>query len=258
MEEMEFKVLTLEVGALDFNKDELKKQISENSQKYKNLVMSTEDDYKEFKLIRANLNKVAQIIDGERKRIKNEYTAPLKTFEENVKDCVEELNEAIKNVDNQIKAYEETIRKEKEELVIKLITDKGLLPYKSLIWNSSWLNQTVTAKNIEKDLDDIKSKISNDKLAIQEFTDNKTEQAEIEFEYNKTLDFAQSIRIWRERKKAVGEVAPESTPVEEEGGDIFSITFKVTGSKSKLMALSKFLKSNNYQYEKLGQSKEEK
>lgn len=104
-------------GIIDFNYEELHDQLEIAIKPYENLVV-VEEDVKGAKVIRAKLNKFKKAIDDERKRIKKEYSRPLKEFEDEVKALIAIVDKGVDNIDNQIKAIEE-----RKELANELYSD---------------------------------------------------------------------------------------------------------------------------------------
>ena len=73
----ELKVLESIPGKLAINYEELKKELSDRLQQFKGIVF-TEEQIAVAKQTRADLNRVAKVIDERRKELKKEYLKPLK------------------------------------------------------------------------------------------------------------------------------------------------------------------------------------
>ena len=102
------------IKSIDWNFEELKKEVAEKASEYLNLVYS-DDQIKEAKKDRADLNKFKQALDKKRKEVKAQVMDPYKDFEVKIKELVGIVDKAVDNIDSQIKGYEEGLRQEKEK-----------------------------------------------------------------------------------------------------------------------------------------------
>ena len=82
---LELKIGALSVAPVDFNYQELKKDIAEKTLPYKGLIV-TEDAIPVAKSDLANLRKLEKAIDDRRKAVKKEFNAPYMEFEAKIKD----------------------------------------------------------------------------------------------------------------------------------------------------------------------------
>lgn len=259
---MELIILENKVGTIKFNKKEIMEDLKKQLQQYDNLIMRDESEVGEFKSIRANLNKVSKTIDDRRKEIKKEYSAPLVTFEKDIKECISLIDEVNSKIDAQVKEYEEKQKEEKKELIEKLWEEMNLPEIKlNLVFNQRWLNTTFSEKNIIDEMKQIKEKTVSDLETLERFTDNKIEQAELRYNYLKSLNLAETIKEYTEKKEALRLVAErekarlekEKEIIKEDTKDIkkFRLQFEVIGSREEIERLSSFLKENSYEYKKI-------
>lgn len=262
MKEMELIILENKVGTIKFNKKEIMEDLKKQLQQYDNLIMKDESEVGEFKSIRANLNKVSKTIDDRRKEIKKEYSAPLVTFEKDIKECISLIDEVNSKIDAQVKEYEEKQKEEKKELIEKLWEEINLPEIKlNLVFNQRWLNTTFSEKNIIDEMNKIKEKTVSDLETLERFTDNKIERAELRYNYLKSLNLAETIKEYTEKKEALRLVAEqekarlekEKEIIKEDSKDIkkFRLQFEVIGSREEIERLSSFLKENSYEYKKI-------
>lgn len=77
--------------------------------------VGTPEAYRDAKDYRAGMNRALKQVEAERKRVKVAWTAPLTTFEAEVKSATRELTELRDRTDALIKGYEAEQRKAKEE-----------------------------------------------------------------------------------------------------------------------------------------------
>ena len=133
---------------VEWNYDELKQWVSDGLEAYRGRVY-TEDTVTEAKRDRATLNKLAQAIEDRRREIKAVYLAPYDQFEKQAKELVEMVKTQSREIDAQVKAYDqkrrdEKLEKIKTELYAPLIGSLAeLAPYEKL-HDPKWLNVTVS------------------------------------------------------------------------------------------------------------------
>ena len=101
---------------IDWNFEELKQEITGKAETYKNLVYSDEQ-MREAKKDRAKLRKLNSALNEKKKEIKNQIMAPYMGFENQIKELMGIVNDAVDNIDLQVKGYEEGLRQEKLEKI---------------------------------------------------------------------------------------------------------------------------------------------
>lgn len=153
-------------GLISWNFAELKKELGVQLKKFDDLIV-TEDEISDFEGIRANLNKVSRLIDNERKRIKAEYTEPLSIFEKEVKELTGMINDVNSKIDIQLKDFEETRKFNKQQEIYlfaeELANESGLSFINfDLLFDSKWLNKTVSDKKWKNEVADKYVKVSED------------------------------------------------------------------------------------------------
>ena len=130
---------------ISWNYAELKQQLEAGLANYKGLAYS-DDQIGEAKKDRAKLNKLADAIDGKRKEMKALYLWPYEAFEAQAKELVGMVKATVREIDDQVKAYEAARKEEKlraiQEQYRAMIGDLAeLAPYERL-HNPRWLNAT--------------------------------------------------------------------------------------------------------------------
>ena len=130
---------------ISWNYAELKQQLEAGLANYKGLAYS-DDQIGEAKKDRAKLNKLADAIDGKRKEMKALYLRPYEAFEAQAKELVGTVKATVREIDDQVKAYEAARKEEKlraiQEQYRAMIGDLAeLAPYERL-HNPRWLNAT--------------------------------------------------------------------------------------------------------------------
>lgn len=279
-EMMELKILSPQEGGfvkeIQWNNEELKAEISEKMQDYKNLVF-TEETIKEAKKDRANLNKLKNAFEDERKRIKKLCMAPYDEFEKQVKELVALIDEPIRLIDNQIKEVEEKRRDEKRKEVEALFPTIGFQAFVTLdmIWDDKWMNATVSMDKIEEQMKSRMYQIGDDVFTIHGLPEFSFEAMEV---YKNTLDLTKAIQEGqrlseiqkrkaayeeeqRKKEEAAKQAAiqlankPEATPdqseVKEENGELIQLDFRVWGTREQIMGLRQYLTDNKIKFGKV-------
>lgn len=190
---MELKIYNPQVDgflkSIDWNFDELKEEITKKSSDYLNLVYSS-DQIKDAKQDRANLRKLVTALENKRKEIKKEIMVPYDDFAEKEKELVGIINEAITNIDTQVKGYEEGLRQEKlakvKEIYNECIGDLDrTVPFEK-IFKDSWLNASTTLKSVKEEITAIHDKVDGDLKIIN--AENSPYVYEMKEEYLKDFD----------------------------------------------------------------------
>lgn len=141
--------------AVRWNYEQLKAQLSEALESYKGRVY-TDETIVLAKKDRANLNKLADAIDGKRKEMKSMYLQPYEEFERQAKELTAMVKEQSAAIDAQVKAYEEQRRQDKQAKIMELYSSMigelaALVPYERL-HNPKWLNVTASMGAISEDM----------------------------------------------------------------------------------------------------------
>lgn len=275
---MELKILSPQEGGfvkeIQWNNEELKAEISEKMQDYKNLVF-TEETIKEAKKDRANLNKLKNAFEDERKRIKKLCMAPYDEFEKQVKELVALIDEPIRLIDNQIKEVEEKRRDEKRKEIETLFPTIGFQAFVTLdmIWDEKWLNATVPMAKVEEQMKSRMYQIGDDVFTIHGLPEFGFEAMEV---YKKTLDLTKAIQEGQrlseiqkrkaayeeeQRKKEeaakqaaiqpVNKPEPDQSEVKEENVELLQLDFRVWGTREQIMDLRQYLTDNKIKFGKV-------
>lgn len=274
---------------INFNNEELKKELTESLKKYEGLVYS-EDSIKSAKVDRATLNKFKEAIEAKRIEIKKQCLKPYDDFEKKVKEITTLVDKPILAIDGQVKAFEDKQKQEKKATITDFynanIGDLAELLPLSRIWNEKWLNATVKVKDVQTEITGAIAKVKAD---LEVITGLKSEfELQIKDTYLKTLDLTAALaektrledqkakmeeynRIQAERAQAqkekeleqvanrpliepktvVHEVTEEVTPVASEELQITQLDFRVWATQEQLAALKSFLLANGIKYGKV-------
>lgn len=169
MENFEIQVQQ-QSGSISTNFDKLKNQLIKELASYKNLTV-TEDEISYAKADLALLRKKKTEIDTRRKEIKKAYSEPLTRFEDSCKELTSIFDEAIDNIDDQLKLFEEDRIAHKRERIAKLYTEQvgqyiEFLPLDKN-YNEKWDNKSYSDSDIIFDISGLKQKIKSDLEVIK-------------------------------------------------------------------------------------------
>lgn len=273
---MELKVSEVQIIApITFNFEDLKKELTERSKQYATAVY-TEDNITEAKQHRANLNKLVKAVNDEKIRIKNEVMKPYLPFEEQCKELMEIVKNAVENIDGQIKNFEDKRKQEKIQQVMQYFFDRigiydGLISF-DVIYNDRWENVTYEMKTIQQEIDHIIAKTKTDLMVInsnvineetnKQVTDfyfkniNKPDCLSLALNEAKTIEATRSriseIKKQEEKKAATGTekqtIIPENEQVKVQ---LYELRFKVAVTKEQMSILKDFFVSNNIRFERI-------
>ena len=246
------------------NYDLLKAEIEEKVKKYQFLVIS-ENELTDAKDDLANLRKLSKALNDERIAKEREYMTPWTNAKNQIDGLIKPIKEAIENIDTQVKTFEEQAKTAKREQITLLWSSKhfNLIPLEKL-FNEKWLNKGYNENAISKEMDEIIKKINDDFATIEGLCGKDNEEAITEaFEIYKTgsLDVGQALTERKRRYEARealkatrnAYVAPKpvETPKTVENEPLLSYSLKISGTRSQLEALKKFITDNGLTYEKL-------
>ena len=189
---MELKVNEVVIpDSIQFNYEELKQELTEKVSMYETMVY-TDDQIKEAKSDKANLNKLKKALNDERIRREREYMQPFNDFKIKISEIISIIDKPVAVIDKQVKAFDEKKKQEKLEAVKKLFEELNTYEWLKFeqIFNERWLLASVSMRQaqdgIEGWLNEIKTNL--DILAnMPEFSFEATEV------YKSTLDVQKAL-----------------------------------------------------------------
>ena len=143
------------IQRIDWNFEELKAEITAAAQEYETSVY-TDDTIKAAKADRAKLNKFVDALEGKRTEIRKKLLEPDELFGQQVKELTWIVQRAIKNIDGQVKDYEERQRKEKLDKVREFYEENiqdlaEYLPWERVM-KPEYGNASKTMKSIKEEI----------------------------------------------------------------------------------------------------------
>lgn len=284
-----------EIGVIEWNFDELKKELSTSVETYRTIVYTSDDQIKnEAKPELAKLRKLNKALDDERRRVKNIYTQPIKDFEAQVKELTGIVNEAIVNIDEQVKGYEDRRKAEKLEQVKKAYEEvfaddesRELVSFETA-FVERYLNATVSIRSILSEFNELKRTVLADVDTIKGLDEYAFESLEV---YKRTLDlnaalrenkhlkevaecrrqYQEAVNARREQEARQAEQqaaqqaaqmateapeSPQETSKAQAYEKVYATTFKVTATRSALEKLQTFLIDNQIRFDVIEKAKE--
>lgn len=210
--------------SLDFNFEEVKAWLGENLAAYRNMIV-TEDGIAAAKSDKTKIRKISSAISEQRIAVKKRYLEPYQVFEANMKELSGMCDEASKNIDDQLKKFEEQRKAQKRAELLdfyQALNAPAWLTFER-IENPRWMNVTFSMDEAHKEITEKVSAINADIESISgfdaEFADDML------LEYRKTLNVSGAIQRGnelrrmkqeRERRGAAQEAAERARAAERE------------------------------------------
>ena len=194
-------------AALEFNYEEIKAALTEKIHVYETMVYG-EDQIKQAKADRADLNKLKDALNDERKRREKEYMAPFAEFKTKIDELIGIIAKPVAIIDQQVKDYEKKKKEEKKDQILGLFKEAGFpdyIPFEH-VFNEAWLNSSCSMARVKEDLKTLLMKNEKAVKTINALPEYSFEAMEI---YKKTLDLSDAItkatemgRIAKAKKEA--------------------------------------------------------
>ena len=162
-----------------------------------------------------------------------------------------EIQNVLTPLDNEIKAFEDKVKFDKKEKIVKYYTDKYRFPIVPLdkIFDEKWLNYGVSMERIQTEIIEKITQIETSLTLMDRMGETRPDFAkELKTEYLLSLDFNVALAEVNKRREIASKLDLSDKNATT---DDINVIFKVMGSKEMLMKLSKFLKENDYKYERL-------
>ena len=233
------------------NFEELKKELTERTEKYKSLVY-TDEQISNAKADRASLRKLVEALEAKRKEYKNHCLKPYEDFEKDVKSLVSIVNEPITIIDKQVKAFED------EQKAVKRVNIEsyfnGYNPFEWLrfeqIFNDKWLNSSFKTEKVVEEINGIIEQIKIDLDTLSKIPDFSFESIEV---YKDTIDLnkalSEALRLSEMQKKKTEQKKVEKAPAEKQPEQLkMWVAFEAHLSPDDAAALRDFFLSRGIKY----------
>lgn len=195
---------------IDFNYEELKAELTSKVSFYETLVY-TDDQIKDAKADKANLNKLKKALNDERIRREKEYMQPFNVFKAQVNEIIDIIDKPIAVIDEQVKAFDEKRKAEKQKAIEELFAGMGFQNFVTLekIQDPKWLNASVSMRSIEDQMRAKMYEIGNGVLTLSQLPEFGFEATAI---FKETLDINKAIS----EAKRMSEIAKAKAEAEEQ------------------------------------------
>mgnify|MGYP004458517895 CR=1 FL=1 len=176
---------------IDFNYEELKSELTSKVSFYETLVY-TDDQIKDAKADKANLNKLKKALNDERIRREKEYMQPFDVFKAQINEIIGIIDKPIAVIDEQVKAFDEKRKADKRKAIEDLFSQIGFQNFVTLekIWDPKWLNSSTSMKSIEDQMKSKMYEIGNGVLTLSQLPEFGFEATEV---FKETLDINKAI-----------------------------------------------------------------
>lgn len=163
------------IQTIEFNKDEIKKYIDQNLEKYQGLIYD-DNSIKSAKTDRSTLNNFKNALDTKRKEIKNKCLEPYNAFEASIKELIALIDQPLLAIDDQVKDYEARNKAKKREQALDIYNEifedyQEVIGFDS-IEDKRWQNTTYNIKDVRADIEKI---YSNIQTGVKIIKDKKSE-----------------------------------------------------------------------------------
>ena len=177
---------------VSFNYEELKSAIQEKVSQYETLIYS-DQQIKEAKADKAQLNKLKKALNDERIRLQKEYMIPFNEFKTKIDELIRIIDNPVALIDKQIKEADEQKKAEKLEQIQKywssVVSPDHPLKFERVM-DLKWLNATVSMKSIQESINSILAKYAEDVATLQKLPEYDFEAIEV---YKTTLDLGKAL-----------------------------------------------------------------
>lgn len=268
---------------IEWNHEELKKELKSQLEVYKNLVVSA-DAIKSAKSDRANLNKLATAVEEYRKDVKRRCLEPYNELEAKCKEIVGIIKEPIEAIDTQVKAFEEQEKGEKYKTLKEFFDSKvgdmaDTIEFEKIL-DPKWSNRTKKIEELKGSLEDNIDRVREEiDYLEQTYSDAPYKTAIIEeymqaYSKSKAIVLATTLEFrykQEQKKKRAAEEAlkasqqkqeaqtqpepvPKETaqPVQQAASEpVGKISFAAIGTRKQLGSLVEYMKKNGIRYSRI-------
>lgn len=193
---MELKVKEVSIPKnITFNYEELKQELTDKVSMYESLVY-TDENIKEAKADRANLNKLKKALNDERIRREKEYMQPFNDFKSKINEIISIIDKPVQLIDKQIKTYDEKLKADKENEIMeywKSEVDADHIPNGmtiDAIFDTKWLNASVSMKVVKEAINTAVDKFKTDMETLSNLPEFGFEAQQV---YINTLDINKAL-----------------------------------------------------------------
>ncbi len=199
---------------ITFNYEELKQELAEKLSTYETLVYSDEQ-IKEAKADKANLNKLKKALNDERIRREKEYMQPFNDFKAKINEIIGIIDKPVALIDKQVKEYEDKQKQDKMDKIKALWSEMDVPEGLTLerVFDDRMLNVSYGMNHVkQKMLDDIKrfNRDMETLAGLPEFGFEAQQEYIRTFDLNKALAEGQRMAQVQKKKEEAARAAAEA------------------------------------------------
>lgn len=204
-----------EIEPIRWNHEELKQWLLDRTEQYHGLVVTADkEQIQDAKKHMADMRKLRKALEDERIKAKKKILKPYDDFAVKEKELIQILDDAIQELDVQVKEYDEMLRKEKLEKAKEIYKEEigdldRTIPFEK-VYQESWLNKTKTLKSIREEIANIRDKVDADLKLIN--MESSAYAFEMKEEYMKSFDLTAAMA----KKQELEEAAKRKAVFEEQ------------------------------------------
>lgn len=189
---MELKVSEVKLPSqISFNYEELKTELTERIKIYETMVYG-DDQIKQAKADRADLNKLKRALNDERIRLEREYMAPFNEFKLKINEIIAIVDKPAAIIDRRVKEFEQAKKEEKKAKIKEMFEEAGLPEYITFdkIFDPDWLKASIALSTVGECIRDIQYRHDKDIETLSALPEFGFEAVEV---YKQTLDMNRAI-----------------------------------------------------------------
>ena len=199
---------------ITFNYEELKQELAEKLSTYETLVYSDEQ-IKEAKADKANMNKLKKALNDERIRREKEYMQPFNDFKAKINEIIGIIDKPVALIDKQVKEYEDKQKQDKMDKIKALWSEMDVPEGLTLerVFDDRMLNVSYGMNHVkQKMLDDIKrfNRDMETLAGLPEFGFEAQQEYIRTFDLNKALAEGQRMAQVQKKKEEAARAAAEA------------------------------------------------
>lgn len=204
-----------EIEPIRWNHEELKQWLLDRTEQYHGLVVTADkEQIQDAKKHMADMRKLRKALEDERIKAKKKILKPYDDFAVKEKELIQILDDAIQELDVQVKEYDEMLRQEKLEKTKEIYKEEigdldRTIPFEK-VYQESWLNKTKTLKSIREEIANIRDKVDADLKLIN--MESSAYAFEMKEEYMKSFDLTAAMA----KKQELEEAAKRKAAFEEQ------------------------------------------
>ena len=211
----------------------------------------------------AELRRIAKTASDLRISVKKEHEAKIAETINQLKEITDLYNEAANKLDAQVKEFEQKAQQEKEAQIRSYWEERigKLKEFLSIdvVWNPKWLNKGYSMTNVMLDIDNA---IETATKGVRTILGMKTPHQQTllrtfftTLDMQKVMEEKLALDEQTEKMSAPTESVPDVEPLKQDNAvtddfKVYTLVFKVSGTKSQILALREFLIANNIKFTK--------